>query len=97
VSGFGGSQEIGARLNPDSFYSLSSIIGAIWHLTGPNDLNVTIKFMVPKALFPDQTVLERMLLSNNNNAELWTQYDLEGNIVSEGDYWVITVTGVNKF
>jgi len=98
VSGFSNAQEIGARLNADSFYNLSSIIGAIWHLIGPDNLGATIKFKIPKAYIPnhDESSLEQyLLLTDSVTNPLWQEYGL--NVTAEGDYWVVTVQNVNKF
>jgi hypothetical protein len=94
----GDPQTIGARINADSFYQLSSIIGAMWHLTGPDELGATIEFKIPKAHIPnhDEASLEEyFLLSDSVRNPLWQEYVLD--VTEEGDYWVITVNNVNKF
>jgi parallel beta-helix repeat protein len=50
---------IKARMNPDAYYSdiYFSIIGAQWHLEGPDNLGATIKFKYPKHLYQTETLL----------------------------------------
>ena len=96
----GDQQTIGARMNPDDYYGpYKSVIGAQWHLEGPDDLDATIKFMIPKAYIPNKSTLEHYLLSDQITSPLWREHDadVESGTGAYSDYWVITVENVDEF
>jgi hypothetical protein len=96
-----GGTEIKARMNPDDYYGqYKSIIGAQWHLEGPDGLGATVQFMIPKAYIPNQNTLDQFLLSNSAENNSWLDYDNFTITDGSGDYdgyWVVTVEDVNKF
>jgi predicted outer membrane repeat protein len=91
---------IGVRMNPDDYYGqYKSVIGAQWHLEGPDGLGATVQFMIPKAYMPNQNSLEQYLLSDHERNPLWLEHDatVEIGTGEYEDYWVITVEDVDEF
>jgi hypothetical protein len=100
ISWNGGSQTIAARMNPDSYYNLYSMLGAIWHLEGPDNLNATMKIKIPKAHAPTRSKIEHMLLTDSNRERIWLEYTYEitEETINDDEYWVIELLErVNKF
>lgn len=72
------------------------LLGYVWQFEGPDNLNATIEIRLPKAALPNGKLPPQFELKNKESDDSWKLF---GNttITEADDYYIITITNVNKF
>ena len=98
ISWSGGTQQtLAARVFATLPLTLEkAITESLWELSGPDGLNATIKFYLPKTQVQSVPNENFMLRWDDPEVE-WDQYKFSVDADTSPEYYIITITGVNSF